>query len=174
MTESCGWQFLLSYFLDVEYPFQGYLFTQMYTTCKHKFRILVHNKLYVVFVMKSATSNLCAIVSTVHYPACACAAGVKQCLHVCICVCVGQKILKNASSMVAKAFTEVLTISVIRLGCFCTWYKSDGFYAAISSTSYHRFRGSTPFKIACGISMWPCYGQQLKYTKIKVYTEAIW
>ena len=129
MTESCGWQFLLSYYLDVEYPFQGYLFTQMYTTCKHKFRILVHNKLYVVLVRKSATSNLCAIVSTVHYPACACAAGVKQCLRVCICmcVCVGQKILKNASSMVAKAFTDVLIISVIRLGRFCTWYKSRWF-----------------------------------------------
>ena len=39
---------------------------------------------------------------------CACAAGVKQCLHVCVCVCVCKKILKNASSRVAKALTDVI------------------------------------------------------------------
>jgi len=41
------------------------------------------------------------------YPTRACAAGVKQCLHVCVCVS-AKKILKNASSRVAKAFTDVI------------------------------------------------------------------
>jgi len=39
-------------------------------------------------------------------------------------------------------------------------------YAIISATSYYQFLGSTPFKIARGISTWPCYGQQLKNTGI--------
>jgi len=40
------------------------------------------------------------------YPTCALAAGVKQCLYVCVCV--GQNILRNASSRVAKTFTDVI------------------------------------------------------------------
>ena len=67
-----------------------------------------------------------------YYPARACAAGVKECHHVCVCcvcvcvcvcvvcvclcvfvcvyvcVCVGKKILRNASSRVAKVFTDAI------------------------------------------------------------------
>jgi len=44
-------------------------------------------------------------------------------------------------------------------------------FAVISATSYYRFLGSTPFKIARGI-----YGQQPKYpcATIQAYTESIW
>ena len=44
------------------------------------------------------------------YPACACLAGVKQCLSVCVgvCGCVSTNFLKNALSRVTKAFTEVI------------------------------------------------------------------
>ena len=51
---------------------------------------------------------------SIYYPACTCTAGVKQCLCVslslslCVCVCVSAKILKNASSRVAKAYTDVI------------------------------------------------------------------
>jgi len=38
------------------------------------------------------------------YPACACAAGVKQCLTVCLCVCPP----KNISSRVTKEFADVI------------------------------------------------------------------
>ena len=44
-------------------------------------------------------------------------------------------------------------------------------FAVVSATSYYRFLGSTPFKIARGI-----YGQQPNYTcaTIQAYTESIW
>ena len=67
----------------------------------------------------------------------ACTAGVKQCLCVCVCVCVCvvKEILKNASSRIAKAFADIIvnkkTISIIRLGCFCTWYKSRHFFTPL-------------------------------------------
>jgi len=46
-------------------------------------------------------------------------------------------------------------------------------YTVTSATSYYRFHGSTHFEIACGISTWPCYGQQLKCMKIQAYAELI-
>ena len=45
----------------------------------------------------------------VHYPLRACTARVKYiCLCVCVCMCVGKKVLKIASSRVAKAFTDIV------------------------------------------------------------------
>ena len=64
----------------------------------------------------------------------------KQCLRACVYVCVcgwvcPPKILKNSSSRVAKAFTDVTvnekTISIIILGHFCTWYKSRRFFTPL-------------------------------------------
>ena len=58
-----------------------------------------------------------------------------SCLCVCVCCeCVGKEVLKNASSGVAKAFTDVnqwKTISIIRLGHFCTWCKSRRFFTPL-------------------------------------------
>jgi len=44
----------------------------------------------------------------------------------------------------------------------------------ISAIFYYQFHGSTPFEIARSISKWPCYGQQLTYTKIQAYTCSVW
>jgi len=67
---------------------------------------------------------------------CACA-GVKQCIHVCVSVCVvcvlcvcRQRNIEKCFKQVAKTFTDVSqrkTISVIRLWRFYTWCKSRRF-----------------------------------------------
>ena len=81
-------------------------------------------------------------------------------LCVCVRVCVGPKILKNASSKVAKAFTDDIVNeennqhSQIRTFLYLIQVQAV-LYAIISATSYYRFQGSTPFKIAHG-----SYGQQ--------------
>jgi len=67
-----------------------------------------------------------------HYPACACAAGVKQCLRVCVCV--RKTKLKNASNRVTRRYrrhSQWKTISIILLGHFCTWYKSRRFFTLL-------------------------------------------
>jgi len=53
-------------------------------------------------------------------------------VSVCVCVCVGKKILKNASSRVARAVKDVYiqwkATNKITLECFCTWHKSRRFF----------------------------------------------
>ena len=76
-------------------------------------------------------------------------------LCVCVRVCVGPKILKNASSKVAKAFTDVIVIkennqySQIRTFLYLIQVQAV-LYIVTSATSYYRICGSTPFKIAHG------------------------
>jgi len=69
----------------------------------------------------------------------------------CVCVCVHKKILKNASSRVAKASrhrSQRKTISINHIRMFL--YLQVVLYAIISATSYYWLRGSTPFEIASG------------------------
>ena len=85
---------------------------------------------------------------------CACAAGVKQCLRVCVCVCVRKKILKNASSKVTKALTDVVVNennqhNQIRMFVYLIQVQAV-LYTVISATSYCQCSGSTPFEIAHG------------------------
>ena len=115
--------------------------------------------------------------SSIHYPMRVCAARVKQCRRICVCVCVGIKILKNTSSRVARAFKDVIlkknkNNQQNHIGTFLylTQVKAV-LFAVIPATSYYRFLGSTPFKIARGI-----YSQQLNYAhaKIQANAETIW
>ena len=78
-------------------------------------------------------------------------------MHSCLCVCVccvfvGKEILKNASSEVAKAFTDVSqrkTISIIRIAHFCTWCISVPDASPDSSLQCY-------FSYFLLLSMWPC------------------
>jgi len=73
-----------------------------------------------------------------------------------VCVCVStKKILKNASSRVAKAFTDIIVNennqhNHIRTFLYLIQVQAV-LYAVISATSYYQFRGSTPFEIARGV-----------------------
>ena len=67
------------------------------------------------------------------YPARACAAGVKQCLHIRVCVCVRKKkkCFKQGRKSVYRRHIQRKTISIIILGRFCTWYKSRRFFTPL-------------------------------------------
>ena len=68
------------------------------------------------------------------YPASACTAGVKQCLCVCVCVCPHkniEKCFKQGRKGVYRCPSQWKTISIIILGCFCTWYKSRRFFTSL-------------------------------------------
>ena len=75
-----------------------------------------------------------------------------SCQGVCVCVCVGKKILKNYLyiSRGAKAFTDVIVNennqhNQIRTFLYLIQVQTV-LYAVISATSYYRFCGSTPFE----------------------------
>ena len=92
---------------------------------------------------------------TVCYPARACAAGVKQCLRVCVCVCPQKywKMLQTGSQRrLYKRHSQWRTFSIIilRRSYTCMIQIQVVLNAVISATSYYRFRGSTPFEIAGG------------------------
>ena len=74
---------------------------------------------------------------TVFYPVCTCTAGVKQCLHVCVFVCVLIGTKKNASTRVTKVFTDVI-INQIRMILYQIQVQAF-LYAITLATSYCRF-----------------------------------
>ena len=81
-----------------------------------------------------------------------------------------QKCIGNASSRVIKAFKDFLLNE--KQSTESHWNvsvpeSSQG--GSFFLTSYCRFIGSTPFKIARDN-----YSQQLKHTKVQVYAELIW
>jgi len=63
------------------------------------------------------------------------AAGVKQCLRVCVCVCVSTKNIKKCFKQgckgVYRRHSQRKTISIIILGCFYTRYKSRRFFTLL-------------------------------------------
>ena len=96
-------------------------------------------------------------------------------MSVCVCACVGQKLLKNALSGVARAFKDVIfnekqPTESIGMFLYLTQVKPV-LFNVISATSYHRFLGSTPFKkrhVVFTISNSTMY---YAHTKIQVYAE---
>jgi len=72
-----------------------------------------------------------------------------------------EKIFKNASNRVSRAFKDVKLNEKQQMESYLTQVKVI-LFAIISATSYYRFRGSTPFEIARGI-----YGQQINYVHVK-------
>jgi len=92
---------------------------------------------------------------------CTCAAGVKQCLRVCVCPQKNiEKCFKQGRKDVYRCYSQRKTISIIILGRFCTWYKSRRFctplFQLLPIIGFdYWFRGSTPFEITHG-----SYGQQ--------------
>ena len=69
------------------------------------------------------------------YPVHACAAGVKQCRRVCVCVCVSKKIFENASSRVARAFKDLKLNEKLPMESYCFYLNShavlDGPFCAL-------------------------------------------
>ena len=86
------------------------------------------------------------------------------CLCVCLSVCLSAKISENASSRVTKAFKMTYSMKNNQqnhIGMFLYLIQVKAVLVIISATSYHRFLGSTLFKIARGTcgqyaeSIWP-------------------
>jgi len=83
------------------------------------------------------------------YPACACAVGVKQCLLVGVCRQKNfEKCFKQGCG-IYRHHSQQKTISIIRLGHFCTWYKPRWFfmpyfiYFLLSFSWLHPFQNHT-------------------------------
>ena len=78
---------------------------------------------------------------------------VSVCVYVCMCV--DKKIFKNTSSRVARVFKDIKLNENNQwnhVGTFMYLTQVEAaLFTIISATSYYRFLGSTPFKIAHGI-----------------------
>jgi len=86
------------------------------------------------------------------YPVHPCAAGVKQCLRICVCVCVLQKKRKMLQAgslrhLQASWSTKNNQYNHIRTFLYLIQVQVV-LYAVISATSYYRFFDSTSFEIA--------------------------
>ena len=107
------------------------------------------------------------------YPTCK---ATPSCLCVCVsvCVCVSAKkilkMLQAGSLRCLQTSQSTNNDQHDQIRTFLNMIQVQAvLYAVISATSYYQFHGSSSFEIACGISTRPCYGQQLKYTKMQAY-----
>ena len=98
-----------------------------------------------------------SLVILTHYPARACAAGVKHCLRVCVyvCVCLCKKNIEKCFKQGRKGvYRRHSQWNHTRMFLYLIQVQAV-LYVVISATSYYRFCGSTPFEIARD-----SYGQQ--------------